>query len=364
MEIRIVLRGALSGAIAGILGFAFARVFAEPVINKAIDYESGRDDILAALNKAAGRVVAPDGPEIFSRTIQSTIGIATGIIAFSAATGALVAVAYVVLHGRCNVRPRNLVWLIAGFGFLGVYLLPFVKYPANPPAIGHTFTSVTRGHLYLTMVACSLILLGLAVYLARKLAPRFGVTGAVVISAVAFLVVYGVLIGLLPSLGNLPANVAASNQFGYARAATETPQPIVNILSTPLTVNGKVIQPGQIVYPGFDPDVLWKFRWYSIINQALIWLTVALILGALVERFLAGPKRDRAPEVEDLPVSVEPTEVIESDEVVGAGESVPATETSRPERSPVSSVPTAPSDRRAAGSAGKQPAESASPGRP
>ena len=58
------------------------------VINKAIDYESGRDGILALLNKAAGRPVAPDGPEIFSRTIQSTVGIATGIIAFSAAMGA------------------------------------------------------------------------------------------------------------------------------------------------------------------------------------------------------------------------------------------------------------------------------------
>ena len=299
MEIRIILRGALSGVIAGILGFAFARVFAEPVIDKAIAYESGRDDILAALNKAAGRVVAPDGPEIFSRTIQSTIGIATGIIVFSAAMGALVAVAYLVLHGRFQIRPRNLAWMIAGFGFLGVYLLPFVKYPANPPAIGHTFTITTRGQLYLSVVACSLILLGLAVCLARRLAPRFGLLGAVLTAAVAFLVVYGVVIGLLPSLGDLPGNVAASSQFGYARAATETPQPIVNILSTPLTVGGKVIAPGQIVYPGFDADVLWKFRWYSVINQALIWLTVALVFGALLERFLGEPRR--APEARQAP---------------------------------------------------------------
>jgi hypothetical protein len=299
MEIRIILRGALSGVIAGILGFAFARVFAEPVIDKAIAYESRRDDVLAALNKAAGRVVAPDGPEIFSRTIQSTIGIATGIIVFSAAMGALVAVAYLVLHGRFRIRPRNLAWMIAGFGFLGVYLLPFVKYPANPPAIGHTFTITTRGQLYLSVVACSLILLGLAVCLARRLAPRFGLLGAVLTAAVAFLVVYGVVIGLLPSLGDLPGNVAASSQFGYARAATETPQPIVNILSTPLTVGGKVIAPGQIVYPGFDADVLWKFRWYSVINQALIWLTVALVFGALLERFLGEPRRE--PEARQAP---------------------------------------------------------------
>lgn len=286
MEIRVILRGALSGFVAGVLGFIFARIFAEPVINKAIDYESGRDAVLAALNHAAGRPVTPDGPEIFSRSIQSTIGTATGIIAFSTAMGALIAVAYLVMHGRFSIRPRNLVWLIAGFGFLGVYLLPFVKYPANPPAIGHSFTIHTRGTLYLTMLASSLILLGLAVWLARRLMPRFGMVGAVVLAAVAFLVVYGVLTGLMPSLGNLTANVAHSDQFGYARAATETPQPITNILSRPLVIDGKTIAPGQIVYPGFDADVLWKFRWYSLINQLLIWMVTALIFGTLLERYL------------------------------------------------------------------------------
>lgn len=115
------------------------------------------------------------------------------------------------------------------------------------------------------------------------------------ISAVAFLVVYGVLIGLMPSLGNLPANVAAVGQFGYARAATETPQPVTNILSVPLVVDGKTIAPGQVVYPGFDPDVLWKFRWYSLINQALIWLTIALVFGGLRERFLAPSARRGGP---------------------------------------------------------------------
>src|ERR1700744_5145464 len=194
MEIRIIGRGALAGVVAGVLGFIFARIFAEPVINKAIDYESGRDSWLALLNKAAGRTVAPDGPEIFSRTIQSTVGAATGIIAFSAVMGALVAVAYLCLHGRFNVRPRNLVWMLAAFGFGGVYLLPFVKYPANPPAIGHTFTIGTRTALYLTMVACSLVLLIAAVILCRRLIPRFGVFNSTLIAAAAFCVPYFVLI--------------------------------------------------------------------------------------------------------------------------------------------------------------------------
>jgi len=57
MEIRVILRGALSGFLAGILGFTFARIFAEPYIQKAIDYESGRDDAIAANPRA--RAVRP-----------------------------------------------------------------------------------------------------------------------------------------------------------------------------------------------------------------------------------------------------------------------------------------------------------------
>jgi hypothetical protein len=294
MEFRVIGRGALAGLIAGVLGFAFARIWAEPIINKAIGYESGRDSVLDALNKAAGRPLTADGPEIFSRSIQSTIGAATGIIGFATAMGALVAVAYLVLHGRFPVRPRTIAWSICAFGFLGVYLLPFVKYPANPPAIGHTFTIAQRSRLYLTMVIASLVLLGLAVALARRLTPRLGGFRAVLLAAAAFFAVYGVLIGVLPSLGNLSANVAHTDQFGFARSATETPAPITNILSTPLSVNGVTIAPGQIVYPGFDADALWKFRWYSILNQLLIWTTIAVIFGALVERLVIGRPKPAA----------------------------------------------------------------------
>ena len=55
MEKKLILRGVLAGAIAGLLAFVFARIFAEPVINQAINYESGRDAVIAALDKAAGQ---------------------------------------------------------------------------------------------------------------------------------------------------------------------------------------------------------------------------------------------------------------------------------------------------------------------
>jgi putative cobalt transporter subunit CbtA len=305
VEIRVILRGVLAGAVAGVLGFVFEHIFAEPLITKSIDYGYGRDRILTALNHAAGRPFSISDPEIFSRATQSTVGAATGIIGFSVAMGALVAVVYLVLHGRFGVRPQNLAWAIAGFGFLGVYLLPFVKYPANPPAIGHPFTITTRGQLYLTMVIGSLVLLGLAAFLGRRLAPRFGAVGATVLAAVAFCVAYSILIGVLPSLGDLNANLAQVHQFGYARAATETPQPITNILSRPLTIAGRTYAPGQLVYPGFDADVLWKFRWYSVINQALIWTVIALGFGALLDR-LTRPRPRPAAEPDRQPVQAAP----------------------------------------------------------
>ncbi|MDX1878552.1 CbtA family protein [Mycolicibacterium sp. 141076] len=291
MEIRVIGRGALAGLVAGILGFLFAWIFAEPTIDKAIDYESGRMNVLSTVHTAMGHPVEPDGPELFSRSIQSGIGAATGIIAFSVAMGALVAVAYLVLHGRFQVRPKVLGWTIAGFGFLGVYLLPFVKYPSNPPAVGHEFTMEARGFLYLGMVWGSLTLLGLAVFAARKLSAKVGWARAVGIAVLGFFVLYGGLLAALPSLGDLAANVEHAGEFGFARAATETPQPITNTFGTPVTVDGKVYAPGQLIYPGFDADLLWKFRWYSLIDQALIWTVIGLVFGGLVERYLGGTRK-------------------------------------------------------------------------
>lgn len=280
MEIRIILRGAVSGFLAGIVGFIFARIFAEPWINKAISYESGRDDAIKAIAQAAGVAVTPDGPEYFSRTVQSTAGLATGIIGFSTAMGALVAVTYLVLHGRFNIRPRTLALLVAGFGFLGIYAVPLCKYPPNPPSIGHSFTVTTRTELYLTMVGCSILFLILAAVLGRRLTPRFGTFNATLIAAVAFIAAISIVIGLLPSLGELAANKRVAASIGYGRSATETPLPVKNLH-------------GQIVYPGFPADVLWKFRFFSILAQMLIWAAIGLIFGSLLERFFNPKARGR-----------------------------------------------------------------------
>jgi predicted cobalt transporter CbtA len=270
MEKQLLGRGALSGALAGLLAFAFARIFAEPVIQKAIDYESGRDAVQAALDKAAGLPAEAAGPDIFSRTIQADVGIGVGLILFGAAMGTLFAIAYVICIGRTgNVRPRPLALLVAAAGFLALYLVPFVKYPANPPAIGHADTIRDRGTLYLITVACAVLFMMLAVYVGQNLQPRFGTWRASIFAALGFIVLMGIVMVILPPLGHLHSNVAE-----YGRHTTETPLPLRG-------------PDGKIVYPGFSADLLYRFRLYSIAAQLILWTTIGLVFAPLADRLLS-----------------------------------------------------------------------------
>jgi hypothetical protein len=267
-------RGVLAGAVGGLLAFVFARIFAEPLIQRAVDYESGRDKAQAALDRAAGVSTDEGDHEIFSRTLQGNLGIGVGVVLFGIAMGALVAVVYVVLLGRVGgLRPRSLALLVAGGGFLGVYLVPFLKYPANPPAIGHEETITTRGTLYLVMVAASIVLIIVAVAVGRRLQARLGNWNAVLAGGAVFVVAIGVVMALLPSVGELSANVA-----NYGHHATETPLPLRDA-------------DGTIVYPGFPADVLAGFRLYSVLAQAILWGAIGLVLAPLADRLLTPAPR-------------------------------------------------------------------------
>jgi Probable cobalt transporter subunit (CbtA) len=274
MEKQLIWRGILAGAIGGLLAFVFARIFAEPQIQQAIDYESGRDAAQDALNQAAGLPVAAGDPDLFSRTIQADVGIGVALIAFGAAMGALFAVAYALYLGRSGrLRPRSLAVLVAAGGFAGLYLVPFVKYPANPPAIGHQDTIRQRSGLYLLMVAASVLFLVLTVWLGKRLQPRFGTWNATLLAGAVFIAATAVVMLILPPLGHLAAN----KQF---HQSTETPPPLTDAT-------------GKIVFPGFPADVLYAFRAYSIGAQLILWTTIALVFAPMADRLLT-PKPARA----------------------------------------------------------------------
>jgi hypothetical protein len=175
--------------------------------------------------------------------------------------------------------------LIAGGGFVALFLVPFLKYPANPPAIGHESTIGDRSALYMTMVVLSVAFLIGAVILARRLAPRLGGWNATLLAGGAYVVVMAVVMAILPPLGHLHANVAE-----YGRQVTETPLPLRD-------------PKGQIVYPGFPADVLFKFRLYSVINQLILWGTIGLVFGPLVERMLAYSPRRTASDPASVPTA-------------------------------------------------------------
>ncbi|WP_225730140.1 MULTISPECIES: CbtA family protein [unclassified Nocardia] len=269
MEKRIIGRGVLLGALGGLLAFVFARILAEPIIGRAIDYESGRDEARMTLDKAAGLPMPDMGaPELFTRGEQANAGFGLGVIVFGAAFGALFAVVYYLALRRAGkITPRNLALLVAGGMFLVVYVLPFLKYPANPPSIGHPETIKERTALYLGVIVIGAVALLAAIWAGRKLAARLGNWTATMAAAAGFAVVMGVVLALLPSLGQLSANHA------YGDFATETPGPLTD-------------PSGKIVYPGFPADDLYHFRLYSFAAQLILWAVIGVGFAWLAPRLL------------------------------------------------------------------------------
>lgn len=286
---RIFGTGALAGAIAGFFAFIFARILVEPLIQNAIDYESARDVVQETVDKAlvaAGKagLVPPPGADvdIFTRGIQRNIGIATGMILIGVAFGLLMAATYrVVLYiskGDPKLSIRATLLVIGIVGWLAVYMVPALKYPANPPAIGHPWTIHARGNLYLGTVLISVVLMIVAAYFCRYLATKMGIWNAVAVAGLCFIAAMCIVFAALPSLGSLADNtryLGSSITFGSGDDSvtlpitTETPQALKNLN-------------GDIVFPGFPADVLARFRMYSAIAQVIIWVGGAWLMGFML----------------------------------------------------------------------------------
>ncbi len=265
----LVVRGFGVGAVGGLLAFIFARIFAEPLIQAAIDYESARAEAVDKLARAAGGTPAVAGPDIVNRTLQADVGSGVGMILFGAAVGGLFAVAFVLAYGRTgNLRPRNLALAIAGVAFGTLYLVPFLKYPANPPAIGHVDTIGDRTGLYLVMVLASVGFALLAVAVGQRLSARLGNYSATLVALACFAVLSAAVMLALPPLGHLQTNL---DQYG--NLLTETPRPLRD-------------PAGTIVFPGFDPDLLYQFRLYSVLAQVILWGVIGLAFGPLAAKVL------------------------------------------------------------------------------
>ena len=262
MEKRIIGRGILAGALAGLLAFVFAKIFLEPIIGRAIDFEDGVSAAHEAMEVAAGGGhTHAEGGELFTRGVQSNIGMGLGVLAFSVVMGALFAVVYCVAYGRVgNVSARALSVLVAGGMLVSLWIVPALKYPSNPPATSLDETIKQRALLYLLMVALSAGLMVAAVYLGRRLAPRLGAWNATLGAAGGYIVAVLVVMLVLPTIN-------------------ETPGPMLD-------------DAGKIAFPGFPAVDLYEFRLYGLLTQVIIWTTIGLVFGASVSRLLDGEKQD------------------------------------------------------------------------
>ncbi len=234
----LLVRGMLVGVVAAALAYAFAAVFGEPQVDRAIGFED------------AHTMPGMADPEIVSRAVQSTLGLGVAVLVYGAALGGIFALAFAFAYGRLGplaARATSLVVAVLGFG--AVFLVPYLKYPANPPSIGNPDTIGRRTALYFAMVAISVAAAIGAAILAGRLAPRLGGWTAVLVAAGGFVAVVAVAGLLLPAVDEVPAD--------------------------------------------FPATVLWRFRLASVGMQAVLWATFGLLFGALTERSLRRGARVR-----------------------------------------------------------------------
>lgn len=247
----LLVRGMLAGLIAGLFAFAVAYVVGEPPVRGSIAVEEAQ----AAQDAASGHAGhggdaatggAAEEEEAVSRPVQSTVGLATGVLVYGVALGGIASLAFSFALGRVGgFSPRATAALTGAGAFATVYLVPFLKYPATPPAVGNPDTIGQRTTLFFLMILLS-VLLGIgAIILGRRLAPR---------------------------LGNWNATLAASGGF---------------ILAAALAF---VFLPGNddAVKPGFPAALLWEFRIASLAVQLVLWTVFAVVFGVLAQRLLAA----------------------------------------------------------------------------
>ncbi|CAG9171049.1 hypothetical protein LMG32289_02238 [Cupriavidus pampae] len=209
----LLIRGMIAGFLASLLVFAFAKVFGEPQVEGAIAYEE-------RMEHAMGGSHAHEMPELVSREVQSGLGLFVGLAVFGSAVGGLFSLVFAYAYGRIGrIGPRALSAAMALLGFITIVLVPFLKYPPNPPSIGDPSTIGSRTALFFTMIVLSLVALAVALVLARRLANRLGTWNATLAGGTLFLVLIGLASALLPDVNEIPEAFSASLLWQFRVAA-------------------------------------------------------------------------------------------------------------------------------------------------
>ena len=176
-----LIRGLIAGLLAGIAAFVVAYSVGEPYVQKAIDIEESSaapaiphsESQSFSVNQAA--VLTHDGGHeedgtVVSRDNQRTWGLLTGTLGIGTALGAIVGLVAAGLVGRIGRwSPGQSTAFAALGGYVAVALVPFLKYPANPPAVGNADTIGHRTTLYFVFLLISILALVAATALGQRL---------------------------------------------------------------------------------------------------------------------------------------------------------------------------------------------------
>jgi predicted cobalt transporter CbtA len=246
----LLVRGMLVGLVAGLLVFGFGKLFGEPQVDRAITFETAMDEAKAKAAMAKGMSMPAEEPELVSREVQASIGLLTGVVVYSTAFGGLFGLVFAFAYGRVgNLSPRTVSALLATGGIVALYIVPNLKYPANPPSVGEPETIGMRTGFYFLMMLISIAAMVAAITLRKGLVPRYGGWAASLIGGAGYLAVVIVATFVLPEINEVP--------------------------------------------DAFPAVLLWHFRMASLGMQAIMWATIGLLFGWLTERAMVGSRSYR-----------------------------------------------------------------------
>lgn len=241
---NFLIRGLLAGLLSGLFSFAVAYTVGEPQVDAAIAVEAAgsaaapADDHTDDGHTHAHSHDEEDAGTEVSRGTQSTWGLATGILAVSTAIGGVIGLVSAFAVGRIGrLRPSQSTALVALIGFIAAWLVPFVKYPATPPAVGDPDTIADRTMQYFAMLVISVAAAVAVVLLARRLLGALGGYRTFLVAGAVYLAIVITAGALLPTV----------NEIG-----------------------------------DFPADTLWYFRRASFMTNAALWGALGVILAGMI----------------------------------------------------------------------------------
>lgn len=196
----------LAGVVAGLCAAGYHSIVSEPLVDEAIAIEDATaaataDSADSAADADSGHPAgdehADDSVEV-SRSTQRGAGLFAAYGMLGAAYALILAVAALSLRGAWLEPFRRV--LVAGTILTGALtVVPWFKYPPNPPAVGDPSTAAERQRLYWLLVVLAGVVLAGAAHLSGRLrTARWDDARRIAAVGVATVLVLGVVLAVLP----------------------------------------------------------------------------------------------------------------------------------------------------------------------